>query len=215
MKTYKCASCDRVCIHKRIIRDHTRQYHHSKQPLPCKKCDLFHPDLHHLNLHKVIHSGYIQYLCKICYFASDDISHLRKHHRIHTGEKPYKCHICQSRFSQKDKLRLHRSRHEKTITYKCRKCPINCLDKNDLDHHNKKAHNIELLHQCKNCSSTFQDIQSLHIHILECCFTLEDSTTKSEPNEENIKTEQDQYMLKKDDPELRITSNYFKLVEEF
>ena len=191
LKTYKCASCDRICQHKRILRDHTRKYHHSEQALPCKKCDLVFPDLHHLNLHKIIHPEYSQYLCKICFFASNGISHLRKHLRTHTGEKPYKCDICQKRFSGKDKLKYHRSRHENTITNKCIKCSITCLNQNDLDHHNKKVHNIELQHMCKNCGSKFPDIPSLHKHVLVCCFTIEESIIKFEPTEENIKTEQD------------------------
>ena len=192
VKTYKCSSCDRICIHKRILKDHTRKYHHSEQPVPCKKCDLIFPDLHHLNLHKVVHPGYNEYICNVCYFACDGMSKLRKHQRTHTGEKPYKCDICQSQFSGKDKLKLHRSRHDNS-TYRCNNCAITCLDQSNLDHHNKKVHKMELIHGCKNCGLKFPDIQSLHMHILVCCFTLQESKIKFEPNE----AEQDQEILKK------------------
>jgi hypothetical protein len=168
---YICRLCGKQLSTKKVLRNHTRTVHSSRECVSCKLSFLRRSDL--LAHNKSIHCSNLD---------SNSIPNCR----IKSQYKPYQCNICFKAF-KKEKLFLehnmmHRmnSKNQNIKNLKnnkiCIPCNLSFLRKCELLEHNRNTHNINtldnnatriinLLHKCNLCSRKFNTEQDVLKHV--------------------------------------------------
>lgn len=156
-RIYTCFTC--VKRYKSLVRfkDHLKRKHSKKKEKSANKCsDLERP-----------------FACDLCSSRFTIRHHLERHKLIHTGIKPHSCVICEKSFTRKDSLKEHiltvhcgKNRAKERIhKYFCEfpGCNQGFTQQNALYRH-KLIHTDKKNHSCSFCGKSFGRSDELKYH---------------------------------------------------
>ena len=163
-KVHKCSKCNKVFARSNDLRKHGLR--HTTERIKCNLCDKSYKaeeDLkrHIENIHTQKHIG--RWKCKTCKKECAQRVSMVIHEKKHEGLE-YKCLVCGKNFMCKYRLAYHTKRqHDESETkFKCNVCDKKFAHKSGLYNH-KKIHK-EVLHHCKFCDHSCNDLNNLKVH---------------------------------------------------
>ena len=160
----KCSLCPQLLGRKRDVIIHTRRWHFSEHPLPCKICQKTFPDKYQLDRHRKSETNHVNtnkpYVCGLCDYSCFSEFRMEEHTSIHKDTKAWKCNYCNQSFRQKGRLNHHKNRYHNASYKGPNKGPK--------------------MYQCPNCSKTFAKAGNFKRHITH--HNLEPSIKKERRN---------------------------------
>eukprot|EP00092_Neocalanus_flemingeri_P088606 GFUD01111965.1.p1 GENE.GFUD01111965.1~~GFUD01111965.1.p1 ORF type:complete len:348 (+),score=61.06 GFUD01111965.1:101-1144(+) len=142
-KSFPCQVCDKVFYISNDLRDHKKRKHGNNKPKVCDICGKGFYDNGDLRKHqRILHENYRPFSCDICCKTFAQKHHLDVHRVIHTGERNYHCteEGCDKSFKQKWHLVQHERLHSGVKPYQCKYCGLEFTQKSSLVSH-IKTHN--------------------------------------------------------------------------
>ena len=146
--TNKCSLCPQLLGRKRDVIIHTKRWHFSEQPLPCKHCQQTFPDKYQLNKHMKNDNNHLYgskaFTCGLCEYSCMSELRMLEHASIHKDTKPWKCSLCDQRYRQKGRLKLHHNKdhnasymgpNKSPRIYLCSVCDISFAKEGNLKRH--------------------------------------------------------------------------------
>ena len=175
---YECVFCNESYPAKRILNEHTRNYHPDARQFQCKNCHKTFESLHRLELHfHTFHREHV-FQCIACDYTSGNKGVVHHHYQIHHNDSVrFPCNLCAFIAKQKRVLKDHisaihedskkrlkcddcgaivknlrahiRLKHER-IKYPCSHCPFQAASKAYLKSHEAGIH-AGIKTKCNHC----------------------------------------------------------------
>lgn len=136
--SFGCQFCDKIFLLEASKRIHERSH---LTYFICEICGKQLPNKTQLSVHQRQHTGERPYKCSYCGSSFKCLSTLRQHEVIHS-EKKYSCEVCLRKFTRPEKVRIHMRVHTGEKPYNCLMCHKKYQQKNDLNRHVKKKHEV-------------------------------------------------------------------------
>ncbi|XP_011190935.2 zinc finger protein 62 homolog [Zeugodacus cucurbitae] len=169
---YKCADCQKICVHYNKFLNHVRFRHHPELSLRCDACDVPQESYQHLAAHrettcKAAHLYPLVDLCNICgksfHNRNATLVHARAQHIEET--KWHQCAQCDKKFKRLANLRAHEHIHSGLKEFTCNICDRKFRQKHNLEVH-VYTHIKERIFECKICNKSLKTSTSLEKHQL-------------------------------------------------
>ncbi|XP_058828723.1 zinc finger protein 62 homolog [Topomyia yanbarensis] len=166
---FRCDICNKSYSSKRVLREHQKDVHTSKQSREVSATPIVKPKVKTSSAKPTDDELILEHFnlsCDLCQQSFNDFGDLRQHFESVHNEEPYlKC--CNKKFNKKYLMVQHLQWHMNPEIFRCDICSKNCNSKRLLRDHVREVHLRDKTcpEECKSCGKMFHNRTLLKAHL--------------------------------------------------